>query len=126
MNIFSIEEVHRAEEERAKTAPTGVPKYRGLCSTCEQRATCAYPRDPDQRIHYCCEHDGYQESEGSVSLALLGTGRIFSHLPTSQARSVADETLSAAYKGLCRSCQNRESCTFPKPEGGVWHCEEYQ
>jgi hypothetical protein len=123
MNIFSIEEVHRAAEDRAKATPSGLPKYRGLCSTCEHRATCTYPRDPDQRIHYCCEHDGYQESEGSVSLALLGTGRASSHLPTSPRN---DEALSTAYKGLCRSCQNRDTCTFPKPEGGVWHCEEYQ
>jgi len=31
-----------------------------------------------------------------------------------------------AYMGLCKSCANRETCTFPKPEGGVWHCEEYR
>jgi len=29
-------------------------------------------------------------------------------------------------RGLCRTCAKRESCTFPKPEGGVWHCEEFE
>ena len=29
------------------------------------------------------------------------------------------------FKGLCVNCANRHTCLFPKPEGGVWHCEEY-
>jgi hypothetical protein len=29
------------------------------------------------------------------------------------------------HKGLCMNCANRETCLYPKPEGGVWHCEEY-
>ena len=29
-------------------------------------------------------------------------------------------------KGLCINCANRNSCQFVKPEGGVWHCEEYR
>jgi NADH-quinone oxidoreductase subunit E len=33
--------------------------------------------------------------------------------------------LIGKYKGLCLNCANRETCTFPKPEGGVWHCDEY-
>jgi hypothetical protein len=27
--------------------------------------------------------------------------------------------------GLCASCAIYERCTLPKPEGYVWHCEEY-
>ena len=27
--------------------------------------------------------------------------------------------------GLCATCDNRNTCTFPKPPGGVWHCEEF-
>ncbi len=30
------------------------------------------------------------------------------------------------YKGLCVNCENRNTCSVPRPEGGVWHCEEYQ
>jgi hypothetical protein len=30
------------------------------------------------------------------------------------------------YTGLCSTCENSETCTFQKPEGGVWHCEEYK
>ncbi len=32
----------------------------------------------------------------------------------------------AIIRGLCSICEGREACTFVKPEGGVWHCEEYR
>jgi hypothetical protein len=32
---------------------------------------------------------------------------------------------STKFLGLCSNCDNRETCTYPKPEGGVWRCEEY-
>ena len=28
-------------------------------------------------------------------------------------------------KGLCVNCAHRNYCMFPRPESGVWHCEEY-
>lgn len=28
-------------------------------------------------------------------------------------------------KDLCANCRNRDTCTYPKPEGGVWHCKDY-
>ena len=28
-------------------------------------------------------------------------------------------------RGLCATCAKRSSCAFQRPEGGVWHCEEY-
>ena len=28
-------------------------------------------------------------------------------------------------RGLCATCARRSRCEFPRPEGGVWHCEEY-
>ncbi|MCK4679076.1 MAG: NAD(P)H-dependent oxidoreductase subunit E [Bacteroidales bacterium] len=27
--------------------------------------------------------------------------------------------------GICVNCENRHTCSFIKPEGGVWYCEEY-
>lgn len=30
------------------------------------------------------------------------------------------------HRGLCVNCDVRETCTLPRPEGGVWYCEEYQ
>jgi (2Fe-2S) ferredoxin len=29
-------------------------------------------------------------------------------------------------KGICINCENRHTCKFIRPDGGVWHCEEYR
>lgn len=31
-----------------------------------------------------------------------------------------------AEMGLCRTCENLETCTFPDAGKGVWFCEEYR
>jgi len=41
-------------------------------------------------------------------------------------RSSAEEEDSARYKGLCRNCKKQKTCELPKPEGGVWRCEDYE
>ena len=30
------------------------------------------------------------------------------------------------HAGLCMNCDHAEACTLLRPEGGVWHCEEYR
>jgi hypothetical protein len=44
----------------------------------------------------------------------------------SASTSDEDERDSSRYKGLCRNCKKRDSCRLPKPEGGVWRCEDYE
>jgi hypothetical protein len=90
---------------------------RDLCSTCKHGPDCTFPRDPQRPAFYCEEFEietvpkrganegGQQQSRGS-------------HL--------VDAGPSARLAGLCSDCENRRTCVFPKPEGGVWHCEEYQ
>jgi hypothetical protein len=36
------------------------------------------------------------------------------------------ESEAERFKGLCMNCDNRFECRLPRPEGGVWHCEEYR
>lgn len=33
---------------------------------------------------------------------------------------------ASATPGLCRTCARWSDCTYPKPEGGVWHCDEHE
>jgi len=122
MGTFDVAGSRDVSEETEGSVSSETPQYGGLCSTCKNVSTCTYPRDPERPIFYCCEHEGYEECEGSVSLALLRTGKVFSDQPESMVVNVD----STSFKGLCRNCQNRDTCTFPKPEGGVWHCEEYR
>lgn len=47
------------------------------------------------------------------------------HSSNEQRRSRKGADDVGQLKGLCVNCANREVCRHPKPEGGVWHCEEF-
>ena len=93
-------------------------KGRGICSSCMRADACQYTNSARQVTLNCDEYAGRVEhapnNPGSVSM-------------NSSQRLVREEQ-NRAHKalGLCRSCEGARSCTFPKPEGGVWHCEEYR
>lgn len=44
----------------------------------------------------------------------------------SPTKSNSEEKDPENFKGLCRNCRKLKTCKLPKPEGGVWRCEEYQ
>ena len=46
--------------------------------------------------------------------------------PTPAVRSAAAASDGDELAGLCSNCDVRETCIYPKPEGGVWRCEEYR
>ncbi len=94
-------------------------EYRGLCSTCEGRADCTFPHHNGRPTLFCEEHDWWwQYRMEAAAIAKLLAPRPRPPEP------VATEKPSQ-YKGLCRTCEHRETCTYPKPEGGVWHCDEF-
>jgi hypothetical protein len=88
----------------------------GLCSGCRNAPTCVFPRDPGKPLLQCEEFEGFPSAPpppASIEIT-----------PACGAR--AGPRTKRKYKGLCRDCENRRTCTFPKSEGGVWHCEEYR
>ena len=98
----------------------GIMKHRGLCMTCENAPTCMFPKDPDWPVFFC------ELFESRVSLPVEAAG-------VDSASAIGPSTIESPglevppeFKGLCCDCSNRSTCTFMKPEGGVWHCEEYQ
>jgi hypothetical protein len=92
--------------------------YRGLCSTCRNDPTCTYPRDPKRPVTQC------EEFDGELSAPRNPTERSDPPFGSFELRSRWEE--KHKYAGLCIICDNREICTFPRPEGGVWHCGEYR
>ena len=95
---------------------SGNTVHRGLCATCKHASTCTFPRDFQKPAFYCEEFE-------------------IETVPVRK-RAGEDNRQSTAYFavpqesprliGLCSDCQGRQTCVFPRPEGGVWHCEEYQ
>lgn len=83
----------------------------GLCSTCNNRSSCVYREKRGKDAIYCemfdCCSNGNRDS-------------------TTEDRMAVDKKASSEYKGLCANCVHRETCVLHRPEGGVWHCEEYE
>ncbi len=100
--------------EIRKIAMVGVRGYRGLCSVCKEASTCTYRRDSWQPVWQC---DEFECESIQVST--------FPPIDSPFKSDAAYES-SGEYKGLCVNCEKRETCTYPKPEGGVWHCDEYE
>ncbi|HOA74416.1 MAG TPA: hypothetical protein PL151_03485 [Phycisphaerae bacterium] len=102
---------------------TGIPKQsestgcdeplQDLCSNCENAETHARRGRPKRPIYFCEEFE--------VSSAAPSPG------PDHNVREPRMETHSASGRmGLCVNCENAATCCLPKPDGGIWHCEEYQ
>ncbi len=88
----------------------------GLCKYCLLASECVFPREKGRPIHFCDEFEGGGPKETSSPEASVRETR----------GTESPEELEEELIGLCRNCALRHTCTFPKPEGGVWHCEEYE
>ena len=106
---------------RAQSAPTprdvapspsaAAPKYRDLCSTCSHAESCRGHSTPQRPIFFCEMFE------------------VFAPEPVAArpvAAKPAEQEDTGRHKGLCVNCDNRDTCILPRPEGGVWHCQEYQ
>ncbi len=94
--------------------------YGGLCSTCTKQLVCVFPRDQSRPVMQCEEFEGITPDPAKCAektRSLSEDARDSSH---------SEEHQPGTYMGLCSNCEKRETCTFPKPESGVWRCEEYE
>ena len=93
-----------------KTVERARGSVRGLCGTCRNAPGCTFPRTASEPVIECLEFDGESRVENMHPAA---------------ARSGNSRPVVRGH-GLCPWCDKRSVCTFPKPAGGVWFCEEYQ
>ena len=95
-------------------------EYEGICACCKNAIHCVFLKDADCPIIQCEEFERFPPIiRKSVD---LGNPK---HVGACSA-TIPQKMDTIKYKGLCVNCMNLESCTFPKPEGGVWRCEEYE
>ncbi len=112
--------IHPVRKKKEGKIISKEKEYYGLCSSCKTASGCTYTRDLRRPVLQCEEFEGYEPRivKTTVENILLKTNPEFG--------SSNEERDLSKYGGLCRNCEDRETCTFPKPEGGVWHCEEYR
>lgn len=101
------------EGEKQEQGPQAVRTYGGLCRDCPKADSCTFPRDPAREVRFCDEFDVPSITPVRPVAPVIGP----------MAR-VTESAESADFRGLCRHCARRFTCTFPKPAGGVWHCDE--
>ena len=92
----------------------------GLCTTCAHASACTFPRRQAGPVLFCEEFDGGGTSD---SVTAAGARTL---LPSVQRTEAYSTGYSASVTGLCATCEKRATCTFPKAEGGVWRCEEFE
>ncbi len=102
------------EERTSIPAQEREPRL-GLCRDCTNAPECTFPRDAARPVRSCEEFAPADSVGRGVPVVMVE--RIFS------AASDSSRT-SGEWKGLCQDCRNRTTCTFPKPPGGIWHCDE--
>ncbi len=87
-----------------------MPKYYGLCETCEHDSTCTLRRSTQLKIIEC-EEFSIQPSAGTPNA--VASEAILTDFPEN------------AGMGLCSNCLHVASCGFPNARQGVQQCEEY-
>ncbi|NIO55914.1 MAG: hypothetical protein GTN72_07165 [Candidatus Latescibacteria bacterium] len=95
-------------------------KSPGLCSTCNNAHTCFYRKRRGFDALFCEMFDDYVP-DGKAGTRVAGVV-----IPTAWTEAEGERSAAEPLKGLCVNCENRDACMFPKPEGGIWHCEEYK
>jgi len=89
-----------------------------ICITCIHKADCLIPMSNSRRpIVYCEQFDDFEPVPKSNVHP--------KPMPEVKGASYS-ESEEFQFKGLCINCDHRETCSFARQEGGVWHCEEYR
>jgi len=94
--------------------------HRGICATCRRAPTCAF-LSKDGRVVLNCEE--FTPVDPPLCPSVRSVRAASTPRPPA---SPADRRGREKVLGLCASCERYDTCGFPKPEGGVWRCEEYQ
>jgi len=105
-----------AVQELARAPVRKVAVLAGLCRDCLKADECTFPRHPDHPVRSCDEFEGANPPR-SAPTPLVIAACVF------PLEHKSDKT-ATDLKGLCAQCARRLTCAYPKPGGGVWHCEE--
>ncbi len=96
-----------------------IEESQGLCSTCNNAPSCFY-HDSRGPALFCELFDNY----ASPNVETRAVAASLSAVPSSAHRPAKGG--GAEDTGLCMNCENRLACGHLKPEGGIWHCEDYR
>jgi hypothetical protein len=89
----------------------------GLCSTCDNAPTCSYLRSRRYPVFQCEEFTAFTPPDVRTRKP---------RQPKSGTNSSWTATARPSDRlGLCSTCEEWETCTYSRFEGGLWQCDEY-
>ena len=94
-------------------------RNRSLCCTCLHEEACLSVREMTTPVIHCELFE--VEQPGDVRPRTM---RAHTREVIETDSDVKEEP--AGLMGLCINCDCRFDCRLPRPEAGVWHCEEYK
>jgi hypothetical protein len=89
--------------------------YNDICHTCNHVRDCISKKRCDHPVWFCEEFDNYTPVEETRYVEAVGP------IPGGDRQLVDIQQ----FQGLCINCENRGNCKLAKPNGGIWHCQEY-
>lgn len=95
-------------------------KSAGLCSACINEAGCTYGNTEERRVIQC------EQFELSMPYRQKTAENEIWQIVKSMVKPSASAETDAHVWGLCKNCGEFPNCTYPRSEGGVWHCEDYK
>ncbi len=87
-----------------------MPKYSGLCETCDHDATCNLRRFPQLKIIQCEEFTTQTGAGPAIPVWEL---------------AIPSDRIQMSCIGLCVNCRNALTCGLPDARQNVLQCEEY-
>lgn len=93
-------------------------EYGSICEICKKRASCTFIKNALYPI-FMCEEFEIDENIDIREITDQKKRRI-EYLPEFEITNTTQEP-----SGLCANCSKVDDCTYDKPPGGVWHCDEY-
>ena len=88
-----------------------------ICSTCNNAGYCIQNKKNLGPVFYCEEFDDYIPVKPK-------SAKVYQRKKETFESSYGMEIKKLL--GLCSNCDYVQSCTHIIPEGGIWHCEDYQ
>ncbi len=86
----------------------------GLCAACRHDPECALRPDEIGVVLQCEQFEmGFRRVAAAPN-------------PVRAREELYAKARSNGFLGLCVNCDHRDTCIYPKPDGGVWRCEEYR
>ncbi|MFP4498412.1 MAG: hypothetical protein ACLFQV_09405 [Vulcanimicrobiota bacterium] len=107
------------------TASYSIPQEKteencGICSNCINADGCTFNPCLNKTVLNCGEFEQLPPRQRQLSYEQIET-----ELKSIIRRKNSENINAGEYLGICENCANLEQCTFPKPESGVWSCDEY-